>query len=377
MDINYIVVPIIGAIIGYTTNWLAIKMLFRPYKAKYFFGIKIPFTPGLIPKERDRIAVRLGSAVSNDLLNEETLTKELIDDRVINGLDEYLDKLATKELVIDDLLNYINFDKEILYKKITGSIIKSLKQSVNNEDIKVKLINNLLKDNKIIDRLPNNSIDTLDSVITNNQIKINQFVLQSLNKESAQEKLHEIINKFINDKLGMFKAFIKTESIQNSINEAITEYVNNNPDSVSKIINNFILNIANKEIKDVISEEQINKLAEQIILVINNNIDKEVIYDSIYNTVINLTTRKFSFNQTTLGVFKASIKKLYINFIETQASVLISKLNIDTIVENKINSFSTEEMENLIVGLIKKELNAITSLGALLGFLMGFLTLLF
>jgi uncharacterized membrane protein YheB (UPF0754 family) len=71
------------------------------------------------------------------------------------------------------------------------------------------------------------------------------------------------------------------------------------------------------------------------------------------------------------------VKKLYVNFIETQASSLISKLEIDTIVENKINSFSTKEMENLLIGLMKKELNAITSLGAILGFLMGFITLLF
>ena len=48
-----LIIPIIvGAIIGYFTNWLAIKMLFRPHYEKKIFGIKIPFTPGLIPKEK-------------------------------------------------------------------------------------------------------------------------------------------------------------------------------------------------------------------------------------------------------------------------------------------------------------------------------------
>ncbi len=48
----YIIGALIGAVIGYITNWLAIKMLFRPREAKYIFGMKLPFTPGLIPKEK-------------------------------------------------------------------------------------------------------------------------------------------------------------------------------------------------------------------------------------------------------------------------------------------------------------------------------------
>ena len=44
----YIIGALIGAVIGYITNWLAIKMLFRPREAKYIFGMKLPFTPGLM-----------------------------------------------------------------------------------------------------------------------------------------------------------------------------------------------------------------------------------------------------------------------------------------------------------------------------------------
>ena len=50
IDLSFLLGPIIGGVIGYSTNWLAIKMMFRPHKAKYIFGMKIPFTPGLMPK---------------------------------------------------------------------------------------------------------------------------------------------------------------------------------------------------------------------------------------------------------------------------------------------------------------------------------------
>ncbi|MCG2963495.1 DUF445 family protein, partial [Escherichia coli] len=61
--ITIIIMAVIGAVIGGVTNHLAIKMLFHPYEAKYLFRKRIPFTPGLIPKRRDELAVQLGKTV--------------------------------------------------------------------------------------------------------------------------------------------------------------------------------------------------------------------------------------------------------------------------------------------------------------------------
>ncbi len=54
MDVVLLILSmaIIGAIIGSATNFLAIKMIFRPYNALYLGKWKLPFTPGLIPKRR-------------------------------------------------------------------------------------------------------------------------------------------------------------------------------------------------------------------------------------------------------------------------------------------------------------------------------------
>ena len=45
---------IIGAIIGGITNVIAIRMLFHPFKPYYIFKMRIPFTPGLIPKDVEK-----------------------------------------------------------------------------------------------------------------------------------------------------------------------------------------------------------------------------------------------------------------------------------------------------------------------------------
>ena len=75
--IKILVGAAIGAVIGYITNYIAIKMLFRPLEEKRVFGIRVPFTPGLIPKEKSRIAKSVGEAVGKYLLSSEAILESL------------------------------------------------------------------------------------------------------------------------------------------------------------------------------------------------------------------------------------------------------------------------------------------------------------
>lgn len=69
--------PFIGAIIGYGTNRIAIQMLFRPRNAKYLLGIRVPLTPGIIPKSRDELAHSVGRAVARELLSADAIRVQL------------------------------------------------------------------------------------------------------------------------------------------------------------------------------------------------------------------------------------------------------------------------------------------------------------
>lgn len=77
--LQFILPPIIGGLIALFTNWIAIRMLFRPHTEKRIFGIRIPFTPGLVPKEWDRLSRRLAESISTRLLTPDLLAKELAD----------------------------------------------------------------------------------------------------------------------------------------------------------------------------------------------------------------------------------------------------------------------------------------------------------
>lgn len=65
--------PLVGAVIGYITNDIAIRMLFRPHKAIYIGKWRLPFTPGIVPRRKDQLAKILGEAIVAKFFNADDL----------------------------------------------------------------------------------------------------------------------------------------------------------------------------------------------------------------------------------------------------------------------------------------------------------------
>lgn len=90
--------PLIGAVIGYCTNYIAVKMLFRPYHPVRIGKWTLPFTPGVIPKRKPELAHAVGNAVGKSLLGEGEMLEMLKSDGVKatiaggidSGIQEYI-----------------------------------------------------------------------------------------------------------------------------------------------------------------------------------------------------------------------------------------------------------------------------------------------
>lgn len=119
---KYIIGALVGAIIGYITNWLAIKMLFKPYTEKRILGIKIPFTPGLIPKEQKRIAKSVGEAIGEHLLTTETITGALSNDLMKNHIKSW----------IGEKLNALSKNTRSIREVMEGALKESYESLRNN-----------------------------------------------------------------------------------------------------------------------------------------------------------------------------------------------------------------------------------------------------
>ena len=73
----YLVPPLLGALIGYVTNYIAIRMLFRPLYPWRLLGMRLPLTPGIIPAKRGELAQRMGEMVGSHLLTADDVRQAL------------------------------------------------------------------------------------------------------------------------------------------------------------------------------------------------------------------------------------------------------------------------------------------------------------
>lgn len=127
MNLEIIAAPIIGGIIGLITNSLAIHMLFRPHREIKIGNFRLPFTPGLIPKEKGRIAAAVGKIVGNELLTGETVTKALC--------SEEMQKIFYQkyENVVEEFKDDDHLLRSYLDKKGIGQTVEELEGEIGKK----------------------------------------------------------------------------------------------------------------------------------------------------------------------------------------------------------------------------------------------------
>ncbi len=298
MNYSIIIRPLIGAGIGYITNWIAVKMMFRPLNPVKVGKFTLPFTPGIIPKNKERLAEAIGDSISNNLLTEETLKNTLLSDSIKSQIREKLTKFLNSSTenntpiceIISSYINENNYNQaiEIIENNLTYSIFETVKNS------------------------------NLGNVVAD------QIVI------AAKERLKGSV-------LGLLGGKAIVSSISETASIKINEYINlNGKNLINKIIISEVNKITNSSVADITTK--IN----------TSNID-------IINILINI----------------------YETFIIEKLPDIIKFIDISTIVKQKINSMDILELEKLILFIMKKELNALVNLGALIGFILGMINLLF
>jgi uncharacterized membrane-anchored protein YjiN (DUF445 family) len=100
--IVFAVPPLAGAVIGFVTNVVAIRMLFRPLKEIRVFGQRLPFTPGLLPRQRHKLADNIGAMVERELLTPEIIRRRLqredVREKIKNSVSRYTEKILNTPL---------------------------------------------------------------------------------------------------------------------------------------------------------------------------------------------------------------------------------------------------------------------------------------
>ncbi|MCX0387096.1 DUF445 domain-containing protein [Clostridium perfringens] len=272
----YIIGALIGAVIGYITNWLAIKMLFRPREAKYIFGMKLPFTPGLIPKEKSRIANKVGETVGTHLLNSDSLSKALKDDKIKAKFNEVakekINQVINSNSTLDDSLkNTLGENYYALKGNMINNITKTILESIKEEEFKNKVKFYIV--DSIKERLNKNPEKIIDFINSN---KFREVIINTLEEEKTRDIIGKALLKEVKT-LGKEDLTIE-EVIPENIKPYIEEYVKSQKDTLVDIIKNLLRD-------DEVSHKIKSAINDNIPSIVSMFLSGDVIYGKLVSLV--------------------------------------------------------------------------------------------
>lgn len=318
METTYFVAPLLGGLIGYITNDIAIRMLFRPHKAKYLFGIHIPFTPGIIPKEKGRIAEAIGGVISENLMNNEVLEKYLLSDEMIGKVRSAVEGfISTQQQNQESVARFLG---HYLSKDEIDSIAQNINQSITKQTYEK------LADSSVGDKVAHIAID---------------HVAQKLTIDGAQELLSGIggaLGGLKGMAAGLFGGNIVAKFL-GMLREPAEHFL-------AKNINTMLRDNGEEIVSNMIGGE------------VDNFLNKPV-------------CKLLEGHEEQLAQTVDTIESIYRSIITEHLPKILESIDISKIVRERINEMDVNETEKLIFQVMDKELKAIVWLGALLGLLMG------
>lgn len=388
--------PVLGGIIGYSTNWLAIKMLFKPYKEVRIAGIKVPFTPGVIPKERGRIAEKIGEAVGRHLLTSDVLTRELkskavkekLEQAMVNGVDSLEEEASIEALLFkylgEDTPKYLEDIRSFLQDKMKSLLVSQSFGIEVKKAINTTLKEKLSGDQTLKELVGEDGRQQLAALLNQHSDTLIEGVKTTLRKEAVSEKIKIAIMDLISSKFGALGAmFLDGDSLYGFILEKADAFLDNeiNRVEIEASLLKLLDNLLSRELGQVMEEEQ-----QAIMLdLITDKISEGILSDQAFqhmmkamnNSITELLHRplKLSYEMKSFIVKKGL--ESYDTIVIKHAEAMTETMDFQQMITKQINEFDIKELEGIILSIAKKELSAITWFGALLGFVMGIALILF
>jgi uncharacterized membrane protein YheB (UPF0754 family) len=387
--------PLAGAVVGYFTNDVAIKMLFRPYTAKYIGKYQLPFTPGLIPSNQERLATRISDTIMGSLLTPSELQKiakrllevervqaaitwllqlaldqiqadkeqktvkvlaNILKDLLGESLPRWLRVLARKPEFLEPQLNQI-FDRAILEFELTDAQAKQLTDW---------LINVILPPETLrlaaIDFLTDRNIQAIDESFREKSSGTYWVVANLFGVKNALSRLRtfclddrEQANQVIAD-------LIEALNIRNRVQELLRDLsLQNLPVSTVKQLRKTL----NDSVRSYLQSKGIELL---------QGLTESFDWDNIANVVIG-RLRNSTILTASLDVVSEELATIIDRYLERDLEQIVTQvipiLSIDRVIIDRVKSTSPAELEAGIQGIVKSELQGIVNLGGVLGFLVG------
>lgn len=397
----YVSPPVLGGIIGYFTNDIAIKMLFRPYRAIYVAGRRVPFTPGLIPRNQERLALNISKTIMGSLLTPQelqNLARRLLQTERVQAGILWLLQLAIEQIKTDKNQKSAKIVAGILRDLLGESLPRLLKVLARREDFLEAQINQIFDQILLEFQLSEEQATRLADWLL--QAVLPPDVLRQTIVDFLTDRTIQIIDEGFREKTsGTYWVVANLFGLRNTLTRLRTFCLDEKEatntrlqeltqdlqmrDRIRKLLQN--LSLQNLPMGTV---RQLRKTTRESVRHYLQNsggdflqgLTDSVDWENIAGVLLNrLSTSPVV--STSLEVMSQELALLLDKYLEKDLEVIVAQaipiLSIDQVIVDRVKSTSPADLEAAIEGIVKNELQAIVTLGGVLGFVIGLLQTVF
>ncbi|KAB2337114.1 DUF445 family protein [Cytobacillus depressus] len=356
----------IGAVINGFTNYLAIKMLFRPHKALYIGKWRVPFTPGLIPKRRDELAVQMGKMVVNHLLTPESIKRKFLNENfqkemtgvVQRELDHFLISEKSPAQLLDSLgIKNVHEKTEKHLNEVVEQKFESVLEKYRHQPLKMFI--------------PEKVIETVNGKIP----EISKFILQKgIDYFSSLEgnlRIQKMADDFLKERSGvlgsMMQMFMGNIKIADRIQPEIIKFLKNEgtADIITELLKKEWDKILEWEAAKI--EEQFNK--EDVLSFVKKSISNILKLEQLFHAPISKWSE--AYRAEIIDTMVPRSTELFGGWLTGRVDMLMERLRLQEIIREQVEAFPVERLEEMVLTIINSELKMITLLGAMIGGFIG------
>ena len=391
----YVSPPILGGIIGYFTNDIAIKMLFRPYRAIYISGRRIPFTPGLIPRNQERLAKNISDTIMGSLLTPEelqNLARRLLQTERVQSAIFWLLQMAIDQVKADREQKTAKIVANILRDLLGESLPRLLKVLARREDFLEAQINQIfdqvLLEFQLSEEQASRLADWLLEVALPPDV-IRQAIINFLTDRTIQtidESFREktsgtywvVANLFgLRNSLTRLRTYCLDE--KEATNQRLQELIQELQvrDRIKKLLQDIVLqNLPVSTVRQLrkTTRESVRQYLQTRGSEFLQGFSDSINWENIAVLLVNRLSNSAVVNSS-LEVVSLELALVLERYLERDLEAIVAQaipiLSIDQVIIDRVKSTSPADLEAAIEGIVKNELQAIVTLGGILGFIVG------
>ncbi|MBF2003321.1 MAG: DUF445 domain-containing protein [Synechococcales cyanobacterium M58_A2018_015] len=389
--------PVVGAIIGYFTNDIAIKMLFRPYRPLYVGGRKLPFTPGLIPSNQERLAKRISDAIMGSLLTPDelqNLARKLLQVERLQAAIHWLLTLVLEQIQQTRSDKPIKIVASVLKDFLGQSLPRLLKATARRADFLEVPLNHIFDQVLLELRLTEQQAEQLADWLL--EVVIPPDVLRRIVVDFLTDRNIRIIDEGFRQRTsGTYWVVANLFGVRNALTRLRTYCLDEQEESNSRLaeliqaleirerITELLQNLSLqnlpvstvRQLRRTMRESVRNYVQTQGSDVLQG-LSESLNWEEIATLLLN-RLRTSSVVLSSLEPISHELALLLERYLERDLEPIVAQvipiLNIDQVIINRVKATSPRELELAIQGIVKSELQAIVNLGGILGFVIGLL----